>query len=104
MKIHVVFDGPPGHEAGRFVEVENDEGKGIAAGEWKEREDGLWELIINTCGYFNGEQCMQDFVRPERNPYNIIKQFRECWRGCPDDKKAARDCTAWELVKKLADV
>lgn len=46
MKIHIVFDGPPGPEAGRFVEVENDDGKSISAGLWKERADGFWELVI----------------------------------------------------------
>ena len=43
---HIVFDGPPSHEAGRFVEVEDDDGRSIAPGEWKDRGDGLWELIL----------------------------------------------------------
>jgi hypothetical protein len=41
--IQVVFDGPPAHESGRFVEVEED-GKGVNFGEWKQREDGYWVL------------------------------------------------------------
>ncbi len=45
-KIHILFDGPPSHVSGRFIEVENDAGKSINVGEWKERPDGLWELII----------------------------------------------------------
>lgn len=44
--IRVVFDGPPGPESGRFVECENGEGHCIDAGDWRERPDGLWELII----------------------------------------------------------
>ncbi len=44
--IDVVFDGPPSHESGRFVEVENPEGKSISIGEWIEREDGCWALRI----------------------------------------------------------
>ena len=44
--LHVVFDGPPGHESGRFVEVENDTGASVRAGEWAERPDGLWDLTI----------------------------------------------------------
>lgn len=44
-KIDVVFDGPPSHESGRFVEVEH-EGRSINAGEWVER-DGLWYLQID---------------------------------------------------------
>lgn len=41
--IHVVFDGP---ESGRFVEVENADGKSINAGEWVERLDRNWALVI----------------------------------------------------------
>lgn len=44
--ISIVFDGPPGPTAGRFVEVENDRGQSFSAGEWRERPDGLWELRI----------------------------------------------------------
>ena len=44
--INIIFDGPPSHEAGRFVEVETDDGKSINAGEWIEKENGLWTLRI----------------------------------------------------------
>ena len=44
--IRIVFDGPPSHESGRFVEVEDAQGRSINIGEWKERDDGLWELRI----------------------------------------------------------
>jgi len=44
--IKIIFDGPPSHESGRFVEVENEQGQSIDAGVWLEREDGLWELSI----------------------------------------------------------
>lgn len=43
--LDIVFDGPPGPESGRFVEVEI-EGKGVRLGEWVEREDGLWALRL----------------------------------------------------------
>lgn len=46
--IDVVFDGPPSHESGRFVEVENPAGQGINAGEWIDRGNGLWALRIGT--------------------------------------------------------
>ncbi len=44
--VFVVFDGPPGAESGRFVEVEDAQGKGLkkSASEWKQRSDGLWAL------------------------------------------------------------
>ena len=44
--LHIVFDGPPSHESGRFVECETSDGRSINAGEWHERPDGLWELRI----------------------------------------------------------
>lgn len=42
--IDIVFDGPPGPEAGRFVEVESPPGIGIKFGEWLQRPDGYWVL------------------------------------------------------------
>ena len=44
--IDIVFDGPPSHESGRFVEVENQTGKSINFGEWIDRGDGLWALRL----------------------------------------------------------
>lgn len=48
MPINIIFDGPPGAVAGRFVEVETDDGRSINAGEWIERTDGLWALRITN--------------------------------------------------------
>lgn len=45
--IDVVFDGPPSHESGRFVEVEDLDGRSMSVGEWIDRGDGLWALRIN---------------------------------------------------------
>lgn len=45
--IDIVFDGPPGHESGRFVEVDNAEGRSISAGKWLQRQDGYWVLRID---------------------------------------------------------
>jgi hypothetical protein len=44
--IDVVFDGPPSHDSGRFVEVENTQGGSIRVGEWIDRGNGLWALRI----------------------------------------------------------
>lgn len=44
--IDVVFDGPPGHESGRFVEVEDSAGRSIRVGEWVERPDGYWAFRL----------------------------------------------------------
>lgn len=46
--IEVVFDGPPAHISGRFVEVENSRGESIDVGEWVEREGGYWALRIRA--------------------------------------------------------
>jgi len=45
--IDVVFDGPPGPEAGRFIECEDAEGRGVRVGRWIERDDGYWALRLN---------------------------------------------------------
>lgn len=44
--IDIVFDGPPGPEAGRFVEVESPPGRGFRFGEWLLRQDGYWVLRL----------------------------------------------------------
>jgi hypothetical protein len=44
--IDVVFDGPPAHVSGRFVEVEDENGASVSVGEWIDRGNGLWALRI----------------------------------------------------------
>lgn len=45
--ISIIFDGPPGPEGPRFVEVEDRQGKSIKVGGWLEQADrGRWELRI----------------------------------------------------------
>lgn len=50
--IDIVFDGPPDHESGRFVEVENEEGQSISVGEWIAPDEHavykMWRLRIGT--------------------------------------------------------
>lgn len=46
-QVDVVFDGPPGPEGGRFVEVENTKGRSVKVGEWGQRVDGFWALRIS---------------------------------------------------------
>ena len=43
-KLAIVFDGPPAHESGRFVEVELN-GASVSFGEWQENGD-YWELVL----------------------------------------------------------
>ncbi len=44
--LSIVFDGPPGQESGRFVECEDVFGCSVGIGEWRERPDGFWELVL----------------------------------------------------------
>jgi len=44
--LHFVFDEPTSPEGAKFIEVEDDSGKSINIGEWRERPDDLWELIV----------------------------------------------------------
>jgi hypothetical protein len=46
--VFVVFDGPPSHESGRFVETEDEHGNGISIGEWVERPNALWALKLTV--------------------------------------------------------
>jgi hypothetical protein len=60
--IHIVFDGPPGPESGRFVEVETPYGSSISVGEWKPRPDGYWALVL-TPDDFPTEEDMAEEAR-----------------------------------------
>jgi len=44
--IDIIFDGPPSHQSGRFLEVEDSKGKSVDFGEWVCRPDGYWVLRI----------------------------------------------------------
>lgn len=46
--IDIVFDGPDGPSAGRFIEVENDKGISIKMGTWILRQDGYWVLRLDA--------------------------------------------------------
>jgi hypothetical protein len=54
--VDIVFDGPPGPEGNRFIEVEDASGRSIAFGEWIERQDRRWVLRITAA----------DFQKPRR--------------------------------------
>jgi len=44
-KIRILFTEPPSPNS-CFVELETEERRSIQAGEWKQTDDGLWELVI----------------------------------------------------------
>lgn len=43
-RVDIVFDGPPSHKSGRFVEVEDHAGRSMRYGKWVQRDDGYWVL------------------------------------------------------------
>jgi len=53
--IDIVFDGPPSHESGRFIEVENSYRRSINFGEWVDRGD-YWALRIPDYRNFIAER------------------------------------------------
>jgi hypothetical protein len=54
--IDIVFDGPPSHESGHFVEVEDSLGRSISLGEWVHRADGYWALRMPDPRIKTGEK------------------------------------------------
>lgn len=46
-KLRIVFDGPPGPVAGRFIECEDAEGQSVRIGEWVQDSDEQWALEID---------------------------------------------------------
>lgn len=58
--VHVVFDGPPDHESGRFVEVEDDEGASLRAGTWIDRKNGQWALNLQVLSTDDAEEAPRD--------------------------------------------
>ena len=58
-EIHIVFDGPPGPESGRFVEVETPWGRSIKAGEWKQRGE-YWVLVLTPDDFPTEEEAREE--------------------------------------------
>lgn len=68
--IDIVFDGPPGPESGRSVEVENEVGKAINVGEWVKRLHGLAVLRIPS---IFGSDLAYPSVKPSRLTTDQLK-------------------------------
>ena len=47
-EIRIVFDAPPGRDMPTLVTVEDEYGRRITRGQWRERPDGYWELVFRT--------------------------------------------------------
>ena len=46
--INIIFDGPPGPEGPRFIEVEDEHGRSVRVGRWVESRGGLWSLQLRV--------------------------------------------------------
>ncbi len=46
--IDIVFDGPPGPDIPRLVEIDDARGRSIQIGTWTERAGGSWVLRITS--------------------------------------------------------
>lgn len=72
--LFVVFDGPPSHESGRFVELEDANGAGVGGvAEWKQREDGYW-----TLGPFRGVPSADEAEGPLQAAF--VEGWKDAWR------------------------
>lgn len=74
-ELRVVFDGPPDHDAGRFVECEDCHGCSVNAGEWRARPDGMWELVITRLPH------ALTAAAPGRNPNTLVVGDPKAWNG-----------------------
>ncbi len=82
--IDIVFDGPPGPEAGRFVEVENAERQSINTGAWIQRDDGYWalRLSLHETARLQGINEAIALIEPkEAQPCDCIKLIDDKWWG-----------------------
>lgn len=62
-KIRIVFDGPPSHEGGRFIEVENEHAQSVSFGEWVE-EGELWYLEFPNPAKLEAEIALKaDYIK-----------------------------------------
>ena len=93
-KIRFVFDGPPGPECGRFVEVENEKGESISIGEWVE-EGKFWYLEFPDLRTASAELL---------EALEVTLEALECWKAeCPDSwdvGDADAVATATRIIRK----
>ena len=45
-ELRIVCSGTPRNENPEFIEIEDETGRSRNVGEWRKREDGLWELVV----------------------------------------------------------
>lgn len=99
-KLAIRFDGPPGHESGRFIEVELD-GAGIAYGLW-EQDGEYWLLVLPKaharCARLEAAiGAVPEWIYPGGDyPHECI--FCKAQDSPVDEGKHAEDCIRYMLV------
>jgi hypothetical protein len=84
----IVFDGPPGPEAPRFIEVEDESGKGISPGEWLQRADGYWVLRLgSSAGAREQAEEMRAAARAEPQGIHVELTNGQWFRSSNNDFK-----------------
>ncbi|MBY3073438.1 hypothetical protein HFO71_24295 [Rhizobium laguerreae] len=67
---HFVFTGMPSPEGAIFVEIEDGNGISIKAGDWRNRDDGLCELVVPAPDSSTAEE--RDRLRDENERLRVI--------------------------------
>jgi hypothetical protein len=108
--IDIVFDGPPSHESGRFIEVENSQRHSIKFGEWVHRDDGYWVLRISTAPTTESApvawpELTDEMARAFYSAYNIAHEHRGAYESVLAGYNAMRrvDAPASPAASVLTD-
>jgi len=96
-EIHLVFDGPPEHVAGRFVEAENSAGESISVGRWEQRGE-YWHLIIPRAAEVERVQRLEKVAKAakvvvDNRDDRFTDDGLKSWSS-PDDMIALEDALA----------
>ena len=92
--VDIVFDGPPGPEAGRFVEVENESRQSIKFGQWIKRDDGYWVLRIILSEALTPRHQYLNEVAAERGETEVSDAVLQVDDGSPG--RLSRSRSLWE--------
>ena len=95
--IDIVFDGPPSHESGRFIEVENPRGESIRPGEWVQDGD-LWRLRIPNA-YPAILAALEELAGVDRREYASDLGYRMTVEGLIESARAALVLARGEVVR-----
>jgi hypothetical protein len=48
MEVRLIFDGPLTRDFPSLIAMEDGEGRLVTVGQWRKRQDGYWEMVINS--------------------------------------------------------